>query len=405
MSGPAFRFVHSGDFRLHETISGLTEIPEGLRDALLDGPFASARRVVDVAIEEEAAFVVLSGDLLNPLETSPRGLAFLIEQFERLAERRIAVYWAGGRADPPDRWPDAIGLPDNITYFSRTRLEEVAHYVSDHHSATLLGRSSGGRARIDLTEFSRDTNDEFCIAVFNGDVDADSLAGTTIHYWALGGRPNRRTLIEQPRRIVHYCGTPQGRSPKDLDAHGCTLVQVDTQRQVHAKAIATDAVRFRVEPIFVPDRSSRSEVSRILRERARQIAGESGERTVLVQWDVETGCRTAADLRHGPLAQEVMRDVQPSGGAHAVWTIGIEPRIQGELPAHWSEEDTILGDYLRAIREYGEDSQPLMLGEFLGSREPDGMLRDLLQIAESSERREFLREAALLGADLLRGDA
>ncbi len=404
MSGPAFRFLHASDFRLHEALSGLAEIPDALRETLLDAPYLSAQRVFDTALTEKVQFVILAGDLLNPMETSARGMAFLVQQFQRLAEQRIAIYWAGGRSDPPDRWPDAAKLPDNVTYFSRTKLEEVVHYISDHHGATLLGRSSGARGRVDLNDFSRDANDDFCIAIYNGDADAETLAGTSVHYWALGGRMNRRTLVEQPRRIVHYSGSPQGRSPRDYDVHGCTLVHVDTQRQMQAKLVPTDSVRFLKEPIFIPDNTNRSEIVRTLRERARALAAEAADRTLLVSWEVETGWRTAAELRHGTLAQEVIQDVQPTAPG-GVWTVGLEPLLQGELPAHWYEEDTILGDFLRAAREYQTDQQPLRLHEFLGQRELDVTLQDVLQIAESAERQVFLREAALLGADLLRGES
>ena len=44
-----------------------------------------------------------------------------------------------------------------------------------------------------------------------------------MHYWALGGRAERTTLFNSPG-IAHYPGTPQGRSPAEAGAHGCTVV-------------------------------------------------------------------------------------------------------------------------------------------------------------------------------------
>lgn len=405
MSGMAFRFVHAGDFRLQEMISGMTEIPDRLRETLVDAPYQAAQRVVDTAIQEQAQFLILSGDLLNPLEAPARALSFLLQQFQRLAEHDISVYWAGGRSDPPDRWPDGATLPDNVTYFSRNKLEEVVHYAGDRHVATILGRSAGGRGRVELSDFAREAGDGVTIAVYNGDVSAEQLAGTPVQYWALGGRMARRTLIEQPRRIVHYSGAPQGRSPKDHDAHGCALVEVDTQGQLQARHLPTDVVRFRTERVFLPDHAHRHEIVRALRERSRAIAGECGDRTVLVTWEVDTGWQAASALCHGPLAEELIRELWENVAPAGVWTIAIQPMVDGELPSHWYDEDTILGDYLRAIRAYREGAQPLDLHEFVGQAELDGDLHDLLQVTDGQERDRLLREAALLGAVMLRGDS
>ena len=51
-------------------------------------------------------------------------ITLLVKQFQRLAERKIPVYWAAGRVDLPDRWPSAIPLPDNVHVFS-TRSPET----------------------------------------------------------------------------------------------------------------------------------------------------------------------------------------------------------------------------------------------------------------------------------------
>ena len=58
----------------------------------MSSPGPSAAGVFETALAEKVDFVVLSGDLLHSRHAGPRGPLFLIEQFERLAERNIAVY-------------------------------------------------------------------------------------------------------------------------------------------------------------------------------------------------------------------------------------------------------------------------------------------------------------------------
>src|SRR5580658_10380974 len=110
----SFRFLHTSDFRLDAVPSGFSEVPDHLRDSLLDAPFTAARRTFDVAISERVAFVLLCGNILQAEHAGPRGIAFLIEQFERLAAAGIGVYWAVGETDRPESWPAALPLPKNV---------------------------------------------------------------------------------------------------------------------------------------------------------------------------------------------------------------------------------------------------------------------------------------------------
>ena len=156
MSGELIRFLHASDFHLEQPLYGLTSVPEHLRELVLDGPYLAATRVFDNAILEHVDFVVLSGDILDPLHAGPRALAFLLEQFERLRERDIRVYWAGGQLDSPDAWPATVPLPSNVRLFQTSRLEERTHIRDEQSQATLMGISWSDRLRIHPSEFRGD---------------------------------------------------------------------------------------------------------------------------------------------------------------------------------------------------------------------------------------------------------
>ena len=94
-----FRFLHTSDFRLDAVPRGLAEVPDHLRDCLLNAPFTAARRTFDAAISERVAFVLLCGNILQAEHAGPRGIAFLAEQFERLAAAGIHAYWAASDTD------------------------------------------------------------------------------------------------------------------------------------------------------------------------------------------------------------------------------------------------------------------------------------------------------------------
>ena len=65
MAGRQLRFVHASDLHLEEPLHGVTEVPDHLRDLFLDAATLAAERVFDTVVEEEADFLLLSGDVLQ----------------------------------------------------------------------------------------------------------------------------------------------------------------------------------------------------------------------------------------------------------------------------------------------------------------------------------------------------
>ena len=56
MPGEPFRFLHASDLHLEQPLAGLDEIPDHLRDRLVDAPLAAARSVFDAAVAEAVDF-------------------------------------------------------------------------------------------------------------------------------------------------------------------------------------------------------------------------------------------------------------------------------------------------------------------------------------------------------------
>jgi DNA repair exonuclease SbcCD nuclease subunit len=449
MSNRSFRFLHASDFRLDAVPRGLTEVPDHLRDTLLDAPYSAARRVFDAALAERVAFVILAGNILKPDLTGPRGTAFLLEQFQRLAEARIGVYWAGGQSDPPEAWPAAFPLPENVRVFARDRVTDYLHEYDGLPLARIVGTSRGSRP-LQPVEFSPDTVGLFSIGVACAEIDAGVLqihrdgleahptqtdrletyptrgdgleahptrrdgleAHPTkgIHYWALGGRNERSTLFNSPG-IAHYPGTPQGRSPAESGTHGCTLVDVDDQGRARMTFIAANAVEWLRETLLVDPAMHREGLEAIFTQRIHSLAAES-KTDRLVTWTIGgSGPPPAsgylAELRRGKLRGELLEWLRIEHGLSTpfIWTVGIELEPQNALPASLYEQETILGDFLRALRELELDpQQPLDLEPLLADGQAAGVFSQAVAIADGATRKRVLHEAALLAVELLGGD-
>jgi hypothetical protein len=173
---------------------------------------------------------------------------------------------------------------------------------------------------------------------------------------------------------------------------------------MQARALPTDAVRWRIERVVAPEKGGRAELLRVMRERFRQITAEAGDRVTLLEWQVAASCRMAAALRHGEWSSQLQRELNQHSGIAPVWNVSVEPVTVEQLPGHWYEEDTILGDFLRAVRSFTDEMQSMRLNEFVGQRDLDASLHDLLLVSDA-EREQMLCDVALLGAELLRGEA
>lgn len=406
MSNWPFRFVHAGDFHLEQPPQGVAEVPDHLRKLFLEAAYWSAQRVFDAVLAEEADFLVLSGDVLDPQQTGPRGPLFLAEQFDRLAQREIPVYWAGGRVDPPEAWPSPVTLPENVHVFPRGRTEQSVYRRDEAPLARLIGVSRDRQRRIRARDFEADPAGLFSIAVVHGTVRAEALRTREIHYWALGGRHDRGTLLSAPE-VAHYPGSPQGRRPQEGGAHGCTLVQVDQQRQARTSLVPTDVMRWLGERVVVDEATTRSGLETRLRERMQTLIETTPSVDLLISWTVAGTGPLVAHLRRGTLAAELLAWLRSDYGfgPPAAWSLSLEVELPGTLPPEWYEQETIRGDFLRAIRQLQVDSaEPLDLDPYVAEKHLAGTLAPAVTIADRATREVVLREAAWLGIDLLSGE-
>jgi exonuclease SbcD len=401
--GHAFRFLHAGDFDLQQPLTGLADVPEAIQSLLVDAPYTAATRVFDIAVREEVDFIVLSGNLLDIDQAGPRAVAFLVEQFERMDENGIAVYWSGGVTDPPQQWPAAARLPKSVHLFPAYQVEEVTHYRGDKPLACIRGRSWQGPTT-PLDPLAPDFDRFYTIAVSYGQYEISPLLHKPVSYWALGGSPHRLTHGDS-LRTVHYPGSPQGRKPQQAGAHGCSVVHVESDGKTRVQLIPTDAVRFQTEDVSVDPTAPVADQRRPFLERVKVLRQESDDRPLLVSWELRlSGTPTLAQREK--LSADLLTWLRNEFGESRVplWSIGVEC-ASGLMNPSWMAEDTMLGEFLRAIeRACHDDESPLDLSAFIPQRHQQSSIASIAQIGAGMDKQTLLREAALLGAQLLGAD-
>ncbi len=179
----------------------------------------------EAALAEDVDAVLLAGDVLNVDRAGPPAIMLLLEQFSRLADRGIPVYWAGGVADLPDHWPRSVTLPKNVHVFPVGRVETLDLVRDGETIARVQGTSCRENGEVDTRGFHRDAHGLFTIGVAyeqgagskeqgigNSRLHApSSLLQTACTTWRSVGRHSHQTVDEQPgRRPLLWHAAGQG---------------------------------------------------------------------------------------------------------------------------------------------------------------------------------------------------
>lgn len=402
MSQPPLKFLHAGDLHLERPLSDVAEVPDHLREVFLEAPYLAAEQVFETALTEGVDAVLLAGDVVHLDRAGPRAIVFLREQFKRLADHGIAVYWAGGQVDPADDWPAAAPLPANVHRFPSGRVGNFEHQRDGKMVARIQGISRSPGQAVDDSGFHRDAKGLFSIGVAHGTAAAPGAEGDRMHFMALGGQHRRQTVDQSPG-IAHYAGTPQGRTPDEAGAHGCTVVSVDESGHVKTTFVATDVARWLTETIELTAGADEKTLRTLMEQRVGGVRAKHPDRDLLITWRITGRGELLNRLRPGGLSEELLTALRLQFGKQspAAWSVAIHCDEPLCVPAEWYDEETIRGDVLRQFRELETNAKiPLELEEFLPEGVAAGPLGELARTT-AADRSGLLMAASKLGMDLL----
>ena len=231
-----FRFLHAADIHLDSPLRGL----EVYQDAPVEQIRSAVRRafdnLVDLAIQEETAFVLLSGDFFDGDWKDYNTGIYFNSRMGLLREAGIRVFMVSGNHDAAGRITNALHLPDNVVLFSAKTAETR---VMEDLQVAIHGQSF--RSRVVSEDLTRNyPQGEY--GLFNVGILHTALTGRPGHepyapctlnglqskgyqYWALGHVHSREEVSRDPWII--FPGNIQGRHIRETGPKGCTIVTVD----------------------------------------------------------------------------------------------------------------------------------------------------------------------------------
>jgi hypothetical protein len=123
MSG--FRFIHTGDIHLDSPLKGLAGQEGAAAERIRTATRAAFSNLIDAAITEEVAFVIIAGDLYDGDWRDYQTGLFFIKEMGRLARAHIPVFLVYGNHDAENQITKRLTLPDNVRAFSARKPETV----------------------------------------------------------------------------------------------------------------------------------------------------------------------------------------------------------------------------------------------------------------------------------------
>lgn len=419
----SLRFLHAADLHLDTPFEGISRANRELAERLRDASLAAFDNLVDCALARQVCFVVLAGDIYDGEERGVRAQLRFRRGLERLSEAGIPSFVVHGNHDPVAAgWSAVRGeWPDRVTVFGHTDVGSVDVEVAGEMVATVHGISYATReepANLAL-RFRAGAGNGFqvgilhCNAGSNGDhapyapCTLDDLLAAGMDYWALGHIHARQTLRRGQPWVV-YPGNTQGRSfkPSECGAKGAYLVEFDGREVAGLEFVPLDSVRFEHVVLDVTGIDDLPGLEQRLVEEAATVAGEAGDRAVVVEATLEGTGVVHGDLARAGAVDEllhVLRD-QFEGGAGEVWWDRIQDRTRPVLDIETiRSRGDFSGELLALAGELEVD--PVRVEQLLASRMPATLVPELsrLGIPNLSDP-ELVRRASLRALECLSGE-
>jgi predicted phosphodiesterase len=351
---PMFTFLHAADLHLDSPLKGL-ELQEDAPVSEIRGATRRAfTNLIDCAIAEEVAFVLIAGDLYDGDWKDYNTGLFFARQMGRLEKAGIRVFVVSGNHDAASQITKTMPLPGNVTVFAATRPQSVRL-----ENVVIHGRSYSSRAVTENLAAGYPLRDPH---LFNIGLLHTSLTGREGHesyapctlddlrskgydYWALGHVHQREVVSGDPP--VLFPGNIQGRHIREAGAKGASLVTVADGRIVEVASREFDVLRWAVCRADLTDCETREAVYACVRRAMEKEREQASGRSLALRLYLEGGCPLHRDLHAGsPHWVEEFRGI--AAGLGDIWLEKVKFRTRARIDAEEGADSPLAG-LIRAV--------------------------------------------------------
>lgn len=248
------RFIHCADIHIDSPLRGL-ELYDGVpAEEMRLATRRAFANVVDLAIDREADFVLIAGDIFDGDWPDFNTGLYFAAQLRRLAEADIRVFLTYGNHDAVSKLTKAVPLPKNVYSFPANRpateiieplgvaihgqsfaSEAVTANLAAAYPAPVSGMLNIGILHTALS--GREGHQPYAPTT------AEQLTDKGYDYWALGHVHTREVVRETP--WIVFPGNTQGRHARETGPKGCMVVEAEPDTGISSvEFVPTDVARW-----------------------------------------------------------------------------------------------------------------------------------------------------------------
>lgn len=282
-----FSFLHISDIHLGRPFSDLSFSDF---DICNRAGYDAFDKAVNFAVSKKADFVLIAGDSFDSEEHDLSAKLCFIKNLKKLADNGIKSYVICGNHDSVKlykkfnsyfKFEDKYNGLINITGVTTDNVFEIFSPAEDIniYSLSFEDEEMDNPVKYLPPANSTDTN-KFNIGLIHCDLDKtdskyapvsrEELRNLGYDYYALG-HIHIPSVSED--KIV-YAGTPQARTKKETDEHGCYFVEVENNKIKNIEFIQTDVVRFTSVEVDCSDTNNKMEVFEKINEKSEELSSE-----------------------------------------------------------------------------------------------------------------------------------
>ena len=365
-----FKFIHAADIHLDSPLRGLSRYESAPVESIRNACRRAFENLVDFAIEEKVAFVLLAGDLYDGDWKDYSTGIFLSQQMGRLGQHNISVFAVAGNHDAANRMTKALDSPTNMKILSIRKVETIK---LDDLAVAIHGRSFGTQ-HVDenlASGFGSAEKGMFNIGLLHTSLDGreghavyapcvlDDLRSKGYQYWALGHVHKQEIVSEDP--WVVFPGCIQGRHIRETGSKGCVLVTVEDGAITDVQKIPLDVLRWVQCTVTLTDTVEMREVLERTRKTIETERTSVEGRPIAMRIRFEGATRISDELAAYPERfEQQIKALCAEIASDDLWIERIENASIGKLDLDSTlADDTAFGKLLKDILATGGDSEEI----------------------------------------------
>ncbi len=356
------KFLHAADVHLDSPLCGLARYDGAPVEEIRGATRRAFEALVDLALDEEVAFLLLAGDLYDGDWKDYNTGLFFAAQMGRLAAAGIPVFLAAGNHDAASQITKVLRPPANVRVFS-TRHPETA--LLESAGVAIHGQGFAHAAVADdlSAAYPPAVPHLWNIGLLHTSLDGrpghaayapatiDGLRSRGYQYWALGHVHQREVVAAEP--WIVYPGNLQGRHIRETGGKGATLVTVDDLGVARLEHRDLDVFRWAVCAVDLAGAASEGEMLDRVRGGLEGELARAAGRPLAARLRLHGASPLHAGLTgDADRWREELRALGNGFGRGALWieSVRFETRPAADLAGALAREDA-LGGLLRTVRD------------------------------------------------------